>query len=127
MSKKLLNWIQENKVFINDTWNPAYYVNVEDLIKQIETLSAGNEHEASYLEMFNRIKLGVANIKLKTRKVSKKGQLNNALEIYSMEELGKVVMAAFKDDYHRQTRWKWVTTEYCTRDTTIEKYLNGAI
>jgi len=39
-----------------------------------------------------------------------------------IETIENVMDAAFKDEYHKEHDYKWVTLEYCTRDSTISKY-----
>lgn len=86
-----------------------------------------NEAEQQFLEMFNRIKKSwheKRNMRfVATRTISKPAQLHTALKTYSQDELGKVIYNAFADQFHIDSKWRWTTTEFCTRLTTIEKYL----
>lgn len=105
----------------------ALEINLSEMIKVNGKSDVDFSHEKEYLEIFNRIKksfCGKRNIKFApTRLVSKPTQLHARLNDYSMEELGKVIYGAFSDNYHIETKWKYVTTEYITRLQTIEKYL----
>lgn len=93
----------------------------------IEAKTAPKQVEKDYLEMFNRIKKSFCekrNMKFTpTRVVSKPSQLHARLKDYTMDEIGKVIYGAFSDNFHVESKWKWVTTEFCTRPATIEKYL----
>lgn len=84
-------------------------------------------YEKQYLEIFNRIKKSFCekrNMKFNpTRGVSKPSQLHARLKDYTMDELGKVMVNAFSDNFHIEKKWKYVSTEYITRTQTIEKYL----
>jgi hypothetical protein len=83
--------------------------------------------EKEYLEMFNRIRCAIYAKKNKkcvpVRKIAKAGQLHAALKIYSMDELGKVIYGVYSDKFHHDNNYKYATTEFCTRQTTIDKFL----
>lgn len=44
---------------------------------------------------------------------------------FSIEDLKTAVSNAFKDKYHADNSWKWVTPEYITRDDQFSKWLNA--
>jgi len=95
--------------------------------KNVEAAYLQKQSEQGYLEMFNRIKKSFCekrNMKFTpTRVVSKPSQLHARLKDYTMDELGQVIYGAFSDNFHIESKWKWVTTSYVTRCETIEKYL----
>lgn len=83
--------------------------------------------EKDFLEMFNRIRCAIFAKKNKkcipVRKIAKPAQLHTALKTYSMDEIGKVVYNVYSDRFHHDNNYKFSTTEYCTRQTTIDKFL----
>lgn len=83
--------------------------------------------EKDYLEMFNRIRCAIFAKKNKkcvpVRKIAKPAQLHAALKIYSMDELGKVIYGVYSDKFHHDNNYKYATTEFCSRQTTIDKFL----
>lgn len=92
-----------------------------------ENLSLKASIEKEYLEMFNRIRCAIFAKKNKkcvpVRKIAKTGQLHAALKIYSMDELGKVIYCVYSDKFHHDNNYKYATTEFCSRQTTIDKFL----
>jgi hypothetical protein len=98
----------------------------KEIIEQ-EKMFRKTEVEKDFLEMFNRIKKSFHDKRGKkftpTRTVSKPSQLHARLKDYTIEELGKVIYAAFNDPFHAEKNWKFVTTEYVTRTQNLEKYL----
>lgn len=92
----------------------------------IEAKTAPKQVEKDYLEMFNRIKKSFCekrNMKFTpTRVVSKPSQLHARLKDYTIDELGKVIYNAFNDQYHIETKWKHLSTEFLTRADKVEKY-----
>jgi len=89
---------------------------------------AEKKAEEEFLATFNRIKKAMCEKRNKkfspARTVSKPSQLHARLKDYTMDEIGKAIYNAFNDNFHIESGWKYVTTEYVTRQQTIEKYLN---
>lgn len=94
----------------------------------IEVINCKKQLEQDFLSTFNRIKKAMCEKRNKkfspARTVSKPSQLHARLKDYSMDEIGKAIYNAFNDNFHIESGWKYVTTEYVTRQQTIEKYLN---
>ena len=86
------------------------------------------EAEQEYLAMFNRIKKAMCEKRGKkfspARTVSKPNQLHARLKDYTMDEIGKAMYNAFNDQYHIETNWRFITTEFLTRADKLEKFLN---
>lgn len=45
---------------------------------------------------------------------------------YTMDDFKKAILAAREDQYHRETKYKYVTPEFITRPDKLEKFLNAA-
>ena len=77
------------------------------------------------LTTFNRIKkMYVPNSKghlTVPSKVSTKVRMA-MLKKVGIEVIEDTMDKAFRDPWHKESDYKWVTLEYCTRDTTINKY-----
>ena len=133
-------WVDKSEEF-NFWLNELFYdfdLEPKKAAKLIETLNGRylttpkndgkKEAEKEFLEMFNRIKKSMCEKRNKkftpTRTVSKPSQLHARLKDYKMEELGKVIYNALNDNFHIENKWIYVTTEYVTRQQTIEKYLS---
>lgn len=84
--------------------------------------------EVEFLEKYNRIKKHYCDKRgvkfVRARVVAKPSQLHARLKTYTMDELGTVIYNVFNDNFHVDTKWKYATTDYMTRQPTIEKYLN---
>lgn len=108
-----------------DNWN----IVADEIVELIgQKNAAQKDEEKEFLEMFNRIKGNYFDKAAKrfvpTRKISKPSALHSALKQYSMEDLGKVMIGAFKDEHHMKSGWCYVTTEFVLRPQIIERYLN---
>ena len=115
----------DDKSLHQDKWNIA----AEEIVELIgQKNAAQKDEEKEFLEMFNRIKGNYFDRAAKrfvpTRKISKPSALHNALKQYSMEDLGRVMIGAFKDEHHMKSGWCYVTTEFVLRPQIIERYLN---
>ena len=137
MKQQILDILTNYSTIINDPvsgnerW--LHEVRFEKVANDIVELigqknAAQKDEEKEFLEMFNRIKGNYFDRAAKrfvpTRKISKPSALHNALKQYSMEDLGKVMIGAFKDEHHMKSGWCYVTTEFVLRPQIIERYLN---
>ncbi len=115
----------EDRSLHQDNWN----IVADEIVELIgQKNAAQKDEEKEFLEMFNRIKGNyfdrAAKRFMPTRKISKPSALHNALKQYSMEDLGRVMIGAFKDEHHMKSGWCYVTTEFVLRPQIIERYLN---
>lgn len=105
---------------------------IEELLKTPEQLSEDKYAdrkavEVEFLEKYNRIKKHYCDKRgvkfVRARVVAKPSQLHARLKTYTMDELGTVIYNVFNDNFHVDTKWKYVTTSYILRDVIIERYL----
>lgn len=107
----------------------VHWSNWDKVAEEIVGSKSGNkEVEQEYLAMFNRIKKAMCEKRGKkfspARTVSKPSQLHARLKDYTLEEIGKAVYNAFNDQYHIETNWRFITTEFICRADKLEKFLN---
>ena len=107
---------------------------IEELLKTPEQVSEDKYAdrkavEVEFLEKYNRIKKHYCDKRgvkfVRARVVAKPSQLHARLKTYTMGELGTVIYNVFNDNFHVDTKWKYATTDYMTRQPTIEKYLTA--
>ena len=107
---------------------------IEELLKTPEQISEDKYAdrkavEVDFLEKYNRIKKHYCDKRgvkfVRARVVAKPSQLHARLKTYTMDELGTVMYNVFNDNFHVDTKWKYATTDYMTRQPTIEKYLTA--
>lgn len=130
MKEKILNILRENMDDDGNLPHALFDLVADEILSKVCRKGKTDEQkkkENDYLEIFNRIKKSFCekrNMKFTpTRVVSKPSQLHARLKDYTMDEIGKVIYGAFSDNFHIESKWKWVTTSYVTRCETIEKYL----
>lgn len=110
----------------------ASVVNKIDELYNVEEKGNYSERktvEVEFLEKYNRIKKHYCDKRgvkfVRARVVAKPSQLHARLKTYTMDELGTVIYNVFNDNSHVDTKWKYATTDYMTRQQTIEKYLTA--
>lgn len=134
MKDQIINILRANSGWADLNGQAVYENKWEQVAEQILSQVIGiksqedkKQAEKDFLAMYNRIKenfISKAGRKfVPARTIAKPSQLHSRLKDYTMDEIGRVALGAFKDDYHAQSMWKYVTTEYVTRTQTIEKYL----
>jgi len=127
MSQKLFNYMleQHGVTLLETDMQEIERIVAEDLSEKNKDEKA--VREAEFLEAFNNAKRYMHQCRgmrfVPVRSIAKKSQLHARLKEYSIDDLRKVILAAFKDTFHIDSKWKWVTTEYVTRPQTIEKYI----
>lgn len=119
----------DGSLFIHENNFPSVEAHIMALSSKAGKTQAQKDAEDEYLRMYNRIRKHFVEKTYRkfvpTRNVAKPAQLHARLKDYTMDELGKVMYNAFKDNYHVDTKWKYVSTEYLTRLQTIEKYISA--
>lgn len=119
----------DGSLFIHENNFPSVEAHIMALEKKATKTKKQKDAEEEYLRMYNRIRQHFVEKThrkfVPTRRVAKPAQLHARLKDYTMDELGKVMYNAFKDNYHVDTKFKYVTTEYLTRLQTIEKYISA--
>lgn len=133
MKDKIIQILEANSGWADLNGRAVYMNKWEQVAEEINNMYLPKDNrdkkqvEKDFLAMFNRIKAHHYQARgkrfLPTRTVSKPSQLHARLKDFSMDELGKVITNAFKDNYHIDTHWQYVTTEYVTRPNIIERFL----